>query len=314
MFKKILKKIKKYDKIIIFPHMRPDGDCMGSAFGLKSIIETSFPRKEVYVCGESSEFTKVIGDLDTLEESDYKDALGISVDTANSDRIADQNYKLCDFFIKIDHHIIVESFGDLNYVDTSSPATAQIITEFMVKNKLKISEDGANALLFGILTDTGRFQYSSVTSTTFEMTKVLYEKGVDAKRLYAHLNKKTFEEVKYKGFMLQNLQTTEHGVLYFKVLPEYLEQFKVTLDQATSYVNEMSGFEEYPIWVLLAEYEEQIVRARIRSVDGYPINFIANEFNGGGHKNASGANLGTWENADKLLARLDEYLVEVKSK
>ena len=88
----IFTKIKEYNKIIIFPHARPDGDCIGSSFGLKNIIETTWPEKKVFVSGESSVFTSFLGTPVQLEDEDYKGALGMSLDTANKDRIADKRY------------------------------------------------------------------------------------------------------------------------------------------------------------------------------------------------------------------------------
>ncbi|WP_343089359.1 DHH family phosphoesterase, partial [Methanocalculus natronophilus] len=105
--KSIHEKIKEYKKIIILPHARPDGDCMGTAFGLKDIIESTYPEKAVYVSGESSDFTQFIGTLDEIEDEVFKGALVIAVDTGNKERIADQRYDQGDFLIKIDHHILV---------------------------------------------------------------------------------------------------------------------------------------------------------------------------------------------------------------
>ena len=80
----IFTKIKEYKKIIIFPHARPDGDCIGTSFGLKNIIETSWPDKTVIVAGETSDFTSFLGRPETLKDEDFKGALAISVDTANN--------------------------------------------------------------------------------------------------------------------------------------------------------------------------------------------------------------------------------------
>ena len=161
--------IEEFDTIIIFPHGRPDGDCIGTSFGLKNIIEQSYPNKKVFVSGESSLFTSYIGSPELVEEDSLKDALAISVDTANSERIADQRYKECKKLIKIDHHIPQENFGDIDYVDTSRPAAALIILDLYMafKDELKMNVDGAKALFFGILTDTGRFKYSGVNGDNF---------------------------------------------------------------------------------------------------------------------------------------------------
>lgn len=311
--KQIKEKIEEYDRIIIFPHGRPDGDCVGTSFGLKNIINETWPNKEVYVSGEASDFTKYIGTPELVDESLLKDALAISVDTANSARIADQRFKECKEVIKMDHHIPVEDFGDIDYVDTSRPAAALIILDLYMqfKDELKMSSEGAKALFFGILTDTGRFKYSGVNGDTFRNVAELYDLGLDTNELYIYLDQKTEELTRYRGFLLQNYQKTANGVVYFKVLPEYLERFNVTLDEATSLVNDLGVFEDSPVWLLFAEYEEQIVRARMRS-RGIAINELANKFNGGGHKNACGANLGTWDRADELIEACDELVKNYK--
>ena len=126
----ILSKIKEYNRIIIFGHERPDGDCIGSQYGLYNIIKETYPNKEVYITGESSEYVGFIGKPELIDDSLFKGSLAICVDCANGERLSDQRYKNCDYSIKIDHHINVDSFCDYEYVDTTSPACAQILVEF----------------------------------------------------------------------------------------------------------------------------------------------------------------------------------------
>ncbi len=309
----IFAKVKDFKKIIIFPHARPDGDCIGTSFGLKNIIETTWPNKEVHVVGESSDFTKYIGVPETLDDDVFDGALGIAVDTANKDRLADQRYKNCDLLIKIDHHIKVEEYGDIDYVDTTRPAAALIILDWFLQfnDKLKMTKEGAAALFFGILTDTGRFKYDGVDGDTFRNVAVLFDNGLETRPIYQYLDTRTEELTRFRGFLLQNYKKTENGVVYFKVLPEYLERFSVTLEEASSLVNELGVFDGYPIWLLFAEYEESIVRCRMRS-KGPAINELANKYDGGGHKLASGANLGTWDRAELLIKDSDELAKKYK--
>ena len=302
----IFTKIKDAKKIIIFPHARPDGDCIGSSFGLKDIIETSWPDKTVKVAGETSVFTSFLGTPETLEDDEFKGALGIALDTANKDRIADQRYKNCDSLIKIDHHILVEEYGDIDYVDTTRPAAALIVLDLFMEfqEELKMTQKGAQALFFGILTDTGRFKYDGVNGDTFRNVAVLFDNGLVTKPIYQYLDTKEENMLRFKGFLLQNYKKTPNGVVYFKVLPEYLEEFGITLENASSLVNEMGVIEDHPIWLLFAEYEEGIVRCRMRS-NGPAINELANKYEGGGHAMACGANLGTWDRTDALIEDCD---------
>jgi phosphoesterase RecJ-like protein len=313
LLNEILATIKEYDKIIIFPHGRPDGDAIGTSFGLKDILVSSFPKKDIHVAGESSEFTSFLGVPEQLEDDAFKDALAICVDTANSTRLADQRFKSCDKIIKIDHHINVEDYGHINYVDTTRPAAALIILDLLLafEDELTMTKEGAQALFFGILTDTGRFKYDGVNDVTFRNVASLFGYGLVPREVYNYLDTRTEELTRFKGFMLQNYQKTENGVAYFKVLPEYLDKFNVTLEEASSLVNELGYFKDCPVWLLFAEYEEQIVRARMRS-KGPAINELANQFDGGGHKMACGANLGTWDRAEELLKASDALVKEYK--
>ncbi len=311
--KAIHNKIKAFDKIIILPHGRPDGDCMGTAFGLKDIITESFNEKTVYVSGESSDFTQFIGTLDTLEDKDFNDALVIVVDTGNKDRVADQRYNQGKFLIKIDHHILVDSYGDIEYVDTSRPAAALIILDYfhLFKSELNMSTQGAKALYTGALTDTGRFKYPGVDGDTFRRIAMLYDIGLDSQEVYRHLDTKSEALTRFKGYVLQNYKKTENGVAYIEITHDLIDEFEVTIEEASSLVNELGVFKDCPLWALFAEYEEKIVRARLRS-KGPAVNELANHYDGGGHAMASGVNLGTWDKAEAILKDLDALAKDYK--
>ena len=310
----ILQKIKEFDRIMIHMHMRPDGDCYGAGFGLKHIIKESFPEKEVYVVGESADYVDFVGTPDKVEDEIFKDALSIVVDTASADRVSDQRFKLSKYVIKIDHHIPVSDYGDLMYVDTTRPATAQIILEFYLKfqEELKINMQAATALYTGIVTDTGRFRFRSVTADTFIAVAHLLDYGLDFVDVLTRLSAKSESLMKLQGYVLLNFQKTENGVAYIKMTPDIINQFDVSLEEATSLVNELSTLEDCPVWMLFAEYENNIVRARLRS-KGPAIDKLANKYDGGGHALACGANLGTWDKTDELLKDADELVKEYKN-
>jgi phosphoesterase RecJ-like protein len=309
----ILNKIKEYNTIIIHKHMRPDGDCYGAGFGLKEIIKETYPNKEVYVVGETAEYVKFIGDVDEIEDDKFKGALSIVVDTASADRVADQRFTLSDYVIKIDHHIPVQDYGDFQYVDTSRPATAQIILEFYLEfqDELKFNLTAAKALYTGIVTDTGRFKYRSVTGDTFRDVAFLVDFGLDFTEILNILDLKSENLMKLQGYVLQNFEKTPNGVAYIKMKPEIIEKFGVTLEEASSLVNQLSTLDDCPVWMLFAEYENNVVRGRLRS-RAPAIDKLANKYDGGGHRQACGANLGDWDRVELLLKDADELVKKYK--
>jgi len=309
----ILNKIKEYNTIIIHKHIRPDGDCYGAGFGLKEIIKETYPEKEVYVVGQTSDYVKFIGDVDEISDDKFKGALSICVDTASGDRVADQRFHLSDYVIKIDHHIPVQDYGNFQYVDTSRPATAQIILEFYLeyKDELKFNMTAARALYTGIVTDTGRFKYRSVTGDTFKSVAFLIDFGLEFTNILNLLDIKSENLMKLQGYVLQNFEKTPNGVAYIKMKPEIIERFDVSLEEASSLVNQLSTLDDCPVWMLFAEYENNIVRGRLRS-RAPAIDKLANKYDGGGHKQACGANLGDWDRVELLLKDADELVKKYK--
>ena len=301
---KILNKIKEYETIIIHGHKRPDGDCYGSQFGLKNIIENSFPDKKVYVVGQTSAFVDFIGKTDEITDETYQGALSIVVDTAVEDRISDSRYSLGKEIIKIDHHIPVDDYGDIRWVDTNFPSCAQMIAYFYYKNKkeLKLSLDGAIAMYTGIVTDTGRFRFRGVSKLTHQMAGMLLEKGVDVEYIDSKLSRESLEMISLKGYVYSNFVTTE-GFIYLKMTRDIIEKFEVTDEQAASVVGLLGGIEGFPVWALFIEYPNE-VRIRLRS-NGPTINELANRFGGGGHAKASGARLESWEQLPEFIADVE---------
>ena len=308
----ILKKIKEYNRIIIFGHERPDGDCIGSQYGLYYILKESFPNKEVYVSGEVSDYVSFIGKPTMVDDSLFKGSLGICVDCANGDRLSDKRYKECDYTIKIDHHINVDSFCDYEYVDTKAPACAQILTEFYLtfNDELKITPEAAEALYVGIVTDTGRFKYDSTTSKTHRLAATLLDLGVNIGKVDNELSVETINSLKLRGYCLNSFKVTENGFAYLVMKRETINAFGVSDEDAANQVTCISTIEGCPAWAMFIEYPDQI-RIRLRS-RGPVVNLLAGEYEGGGHPKASGAKLPSWDKLDEFLAKADKLVADYK--
>ncbi|BCR36859.1 DHH family phosphoesterase [Mariniplasma anaerobium] len=310
--KRILNKIKQAETIIIHGHKRPDGDCYGAQFGLKDIIKTTFPEKHVYVVGQTSDFVDFVGKVDTITDDKYANALVIVVDTATAERISDPRYEMGSYLIKIDHHIPVDDYGDLRWVDTSFPSCAQMIAYFYhtFKNELKLTKQGAIALYTGIVTDTGRFRYRGVSKVTHQLAGMLLEKGVDVEFIDQSLSKETLAMVALKGYVYSNYVACD-GFIYIKMTRDVINKFGITDEQAASLVNSLSGIEGFPVWALFIEYPDEI-RIRLRS-NGPTINTLANKYEGGGHAKASGCRIKSWKELDAFVKDAEEVVKEYKN-
>src|SRR5690625_3118515 len=153
----IINYIKKFDRIIIHRHVRPDPDAYGSQAGLKEIIQTSFPDKEVSIVGEEDPYLHFLVRMDEISDEDYKDALVIVCDTANTSRISDERYTLAKSLIKIDHHPNDDPYGDVLWIDTNASSTSEMIYKLYLEAKadgFQMNDEAARLIYAGIVGDT----------------------------------------------------------------------------------------------------------------------------------------------------------------
>jgi len=217
----ILQKIKEYQRIFLFRHVRNDGDCVGATKGLKAIIQLTWPEKEVYLIDkDTSAYLAFLGPEDEpVEEALYADALGIVLDTASESRISNKNYKLCKELIKIDHHIPLENYGNYQWVEEHRSSACEMVVAFYAafRDQLKIDSQAATYLYTGMVTDSGRFKYDGVNGETMRCAGLLLDVGVDTETLFARLYLEAFEYLKFKAEIYRRMQVTENGVAYIVV-------------------------------------------------------------------------------------------------
>ena len=265
-----------------------------------------------YVVGQTSDFVDFVGKVDTITDDKYANALVIVVDTATAERISDPRYEMGSYLIKIDHHIPVDDYGDLRWVDTSFPSCAQMIAYFYhsFKNELKLTKEGAIALYTGIVTDTGRFRYRGVSKITHQLAGMLIEKGVDVEFIDQSLSKETLNMVALKGYVYSNYVACD-GFIYIKMTRDVINKFGITDEQAASVVNSLSGIEGFPVWALFIEYPCEI-RIRLRS-NGPEINTLAKQYAGGGHAKASGCRIENWDQLDNFVKDAEKVVKDYKA-
>ncbi|MDN3955646.1 DHH family phosphoesterase [Sporolactobacillus laevolacticus] len=305
MINQLLDLIQQYDTIIIHRHVRPDPDAIGSQGGLAYLIRDNFPGKKVYIVGEESDSLRFLIPMDQIEDDLYKDALVIVCDTANRERVSDDRFANGARMIKIDHHPLVDSYGDPQWVNTQSSSTSEMIASIYQSHpELTLSQEAARLLFAGIVGDTGRFQFSNVTSDTFLAAAALVRQPFDRQSFFDQLYKRSLNQARLNGYVLEHFTLTEEGVGYMKLSEEIIRSYKLNTSDASALVNCFANVEHLKAWVLFSE-EGTVIRARLRS-KGPAINELAAVYNGGGHPLASGATVGSWEEADRLIADLRE--------
>ena len=311
----ILDKIKQYDRIIVTRHFRPDGDAIGSSKGLARMLKLSFPQKEVYVINEdSSEYLAFLGGEDApIADEKYSDALVIVCDTATTDRISNKKFSLAKEIVKIDHHIDVKPYGDLSWVEEERSSLCEMIADFWLtfKDELTLDKEGATYIFTGMVTDSGRFRFSSVDGETMRRAGALLDLGIDTEWIYANLNLDDFNVFKFEAYVYKKMKVTTDGVLYTYVDKAMQRKFKLTNEQASNVVSYLDGIKGAIVWLAFIENADGSIRVRLRS-RFVTINALAEKYGGGGHDRACGATVHSKKEMKQMLLDANEIVKNYK--
>ena len=300
---KFVEIVEAYDTIAVFRHQNPDGDALGSQMGMVAWLRNRYPNKKVYALGLDDHDFTLFPKMDQVENLGH--FLAIVLDTANIERIDDDRYELADKMIKIDHHPVVQEYGQLRIVDSSRGSCAEIIGDlFLNVDEYSVNEEIASYLLAGILTDTIRFSIETTSSKTLQTAANLVECGANISKLNQELftRPRSFFELRTR---LAQEVVWDEKYAYIIVTQELLDELGKEANEMKAFISIMADITEVEIWSLFTEQEDGSYRGSIRSRDK-TINTIAQKYNGGGHRLASGVrNL-----SDETLKTIIEELVK----
>lgn len=306
-YKEIIKAIKAYNTIIVHRHVSPDPDALGSQGGLVEILRESFPEKKIFKAGGPVGDLDFLTTMDEVSDEEYKDALVIVTDTANTPRISDERHNLGSMLIKIDHHPNDDAYGDLQLVNIDASSCSEIIADFYLANQndLILPKEAARLLYAGIVGDTGRFLYPSTTPHTMRIAAKLMENDFVPNEVNNQMNVISPKVAKLTGYILQNLTISKVGVAKVLLTQETLKKFDLIDTETSSIVSIPGTVDGVLTWGIFVEQQEGHFRCRLRS-KGPVINEVAKNHHGGGHPLASGANAKNLEEIDQIIKELTE--------
>lgn len=314
-YTKVLKAIKRYDRIAIFRHIMPDFDALGTQLGLATWIKDNFKDKEVKVFGDNHvTFTpRVFPPMDNVNEEWFKKPfLAIIVDVGNAKRFADPRWKKAKYKIVIDHHPQEESNGKVNIVDTSYAAAGELVCNMLYnfKGDYTMSSLAASYFYKAIVGDSGRFMYSSTTTHTFSIAEQLLKADINISKIYQTMYEKKVDDLKVTAYILANFKVSKHGVAYYVLTLDTQKQLNITTERGKENVNLFANIEGINAWCSITEdNKEPCFRVSIRSKEK-PINEVARMFEGGGHAQASGAKLNSIDDIDRFIDELDKLFID----
>lgn len=303
MFETVIATIRSYNRIIIHRHKNPDGDALGSQLGLAGILKENFPEKEILCVGDSSARYAFMGYTpDEVSDKAYNGALAIILDTSASALISDERYKLADTTVRLDHHIFCEEIANIEVTDTSFESCCGLVAAFAMECGLAVPSPAAKALYTGMITDSGRFRYDSVSSQTFRCAAFLMEQNFRTDDIYRNLYADDFSFIQLRARFVLKIQFAGCGVAYIYTTKEEADSYEAdTFTISRGMVNVMGEIRGIDTWVNFTETDEGVL-CEIRS-GMHNINPIAKKYGGGGHAKASGATL---KDRDEAMALLED--------
>jgi len=315
-FEQIGEAFKAHDSFAVVSHVRPDGDAIGSILALGHALE-QMGKSVRYLnndgCPESLEFLPGSEKVEiSAEAKDVDVEVAITLDTAAHARVGEgslEAIKNAKMIINIDHHISNPGYGDLNYIDSNSPATGQIIYDLLMALSLPISDITRDSIYVAVSTDTGSFQYPGTTQRTYEMAADLVARGLDV----GEINRLTYDNQPYRKVelmraLLNKLDRSDEGkIVWWDLSLATKEELALVDDDTEGMIDFIRSVQGVVVAVFFEDLEGGKVRVSMRSKDRrINASEVCGAFGGGGHALAAGIRMpGPISDAsEKVLAEI----------
>ncbi|NPA52475.1 MAG: bifunctional oligoribonuclease/PAP phosphatase NrnA [Aquificae bacterium] len=298
-------------KILLTTHENPDGDGIGSMLALYKFLKK---KGKNVVCAMKDEtpyiynFLPNVNQIQKLPINKQFD-LAVVVDAVGLHRVkAPVQAKE---ILRIDHHIGGE-FNRFDYVDPTAPSTTYLVAKLLRSwEETQIDKDIATSLYTGLITDTGSFRYNNVDEKTFEMAKFLVKKGADP----AYISTMIYERNKPNTLWLltKTLSTLEihyNGLIASLIVRrDFINETQTKEEDTEGFVNYARCIEGVEVaFIMIQKPDQKTWRVSLRGKGKIPVREIAQEFGGGGHKDAAGCRIQGEE------AEVKNRLIQVSSK
>lgn len=314
--------LKEKDDFLITAHHAPDGDNLGACIGMylaltesgkKAVIvnEDKFVERFGFLFGRAD--SPFIRYSDELNSRKYENI--IILDTAVYERIGKVKNIVSGnaFIINIDHHPTNEMFGALNYVDRTSASASQLVYEVLKENGLYTGKEVADALLCGVLSDTGGLRFGNTDTRVLRDVQEFMSCGSDladiTDRIFMRLS---FSETVKVSEITSKIELFREEKIAFA----YNDQEKNPLLENEPVLMILNSIEEAEVSLFVRKNGDNFYKISIRSKGDFNVSDFSAKWNGGGHKNAAGIKFyGSYEDfKNSILKELKETCLKYYGK
>lgn len=306
--KEIINAINRANTIALLPHINVDGDALGSAVSLCSLLKEG--GHDAFVVLEESPPPYLSFLCNDYKFESGKCDLAIAVDCADEGRLGKRLsiFKEAKETICIDHHETNVGYAKFNYIDADASSTGEIICRLFEELKKPFSRFQAEALYTAIMTDTGGFRFANSTPKSFRQAAKLVEAGARP----AEIATLVYENMSIARIRLTVLALTslklycENRIATIFVSQDDLKITGATIDDCEGFSALGRSIEGVEVAVLITQTDK--FKVSLRSKGYVDVAKIAQIFGGGGHKKASGFTVDE-KDINSLEANLIEHII-----
>ncbi|MFH0837914.1 MAG: bifunctional oligoribonuclease/PAP phosphatase NrnA [Patescibacteria group bacterium] len=288
--------IDKADTILLIPHKSPDGDTIGSAFGLYHTLIEMGKKPAVACVDEPAPVFAFIPGIETIKTGiDHIDYDLIIIVDAGATHLTGVHELYPALFnksrevVNIDHHPTNDLYGKYNVVVPTAASTTMIIYQMLTDLNLPLNRNVSTCLLTGIYTDTGSFMHSNTDTETLQIAARLLARGANLRGISKEIfNTTKISTMRLWGRVLKNTYRTSDGVTMSVVTQKDFNECGAAYDEMSGVVDYVNAVQDSLYSVILTE-RQGVVKGSLRTLnDEVDVSAIASDYGGGGHTKAAG--------------------------
>jgi phosphoesterase RecJ-like protein len=285
--------ILRRQRFLLTSHARPDGDSIGSQLAMAFALDALGKQVRIVNADAAPEHYNDFPGMERIEIARRATAADIDavivMECSDLSRSGVEGLENA-FIINIDHHAGNRSYGALNWHDESAAACGEMVFDLIQALGVPLSLEIATHIYLAILTDTGSFHHSHITPRTFDICRQTVEAGVEpatmARRVF---DSNSFGKLKLIGALLDSMELLDEGrVAVLHMDDGMLEACGCTNNDTEGLINLPLTAREIQAVVFFKSGPDGEMRVSMRSKYDVDVRRVANEFGGGGHKNAAG--------------------------
>jgi phosphoesterase RecJ-like protein len=308
----IIRLLAATERLAVTCHINPDGDAVGSVLALllsarKAGKEAVGSFSDPFRLPETFSFLPV-DELVPPGEFPTDWPVYVSFDAADLDRLGTlAGVVSTGKLVVVDHHVTNEGFGDYNLVVPEAAASAQLAFELITDLGWPIDEQIATCLMVGLVTDTGRFQYSNTSASALRAAAALVEAGAVPDLIGSQLFENSpFGFVHVAGVVQSRARLEpELSLVWAELRESDLEEVGLDPADTEGLIDYIRVAKEADVAVLLKQTGEG-TKASLRSRHNANVGELAAHFGGGGHARAAGFEHSG--SCDETIEMIREYL------